>query len=244
MPLLTPKYSDAQRDSMAICIVERRQGVKVANDAVKLAAAGELENVLTGEKLAAFDMPLTTARAYASAEKKRRSGSEVPAWIRDKTTDEAIDELATRLVGIAAHEVERIMRQNGKNRDLERARKAAQILREARALVRGDAPKQGSAHRKARKGDAPEDGTAAAGAASMVQQLRESKQGASPHETPPHTNGDTNGQDQPTEPHAREDAGGIIGGATSAHDTRRRELAKAIGIDLTGAGAGEAEQTQ
>ena len=239
--LFAPIYSDEQRDSIAAAIVECRQGVKVARDAVRLAAAGELESVTSGERLEAFEIPLTTAQALARDERKRRSGEAVPEWIRGKGTDAAIDELAVRLVAIASHELTRIERQRADNRDLDRARKAGQVLREARALVRGDAPKQGSAQRGARRGEAPTDGSAASGAAGLVQDMREHYSGEASHEngespdepmteTNPEGRAHTHESDETTD----ETGSRINTGAGSAQDARERMRAE-LGIAGDGA---------
>lgn len=244
MPAFAPVYGDEQRASIACAIVEARQGITCARDAIELAAAGELESVTRpGEKLAAFTMPITTARKLAGEDRKRRAGESVPAWIREKGTDAAIEELAVKLAAIAAHELAAIERVTQPKRDLDRARKAGQILREARALVRGEAPRQGSAQRKARAGDPPSDGSAAAGAAQLVAALRDSRRGDSHgHETDHETETETGTSEAhaPEHEQSETDERGINGRAGSAQ--ARAELAGELGIDPTDLATLDAER--
>lgn len=240
VPAFDEIYNDEQRDSIAVAVVEGRQGVKVARDAMQLAARGELVSVKTGETLAAFTMPITTVRKLAGDERKRRTGNDVPAWIRDKGTDEAVTELGLRLTAIAYHEITHIERQKPGKRDLDKARKAGQILREARALDRGDAPKQGSAQRRARAGERPDGTDAASGAAALVHELRSVKQGEGPQANGQGPEqGDTE-TDRPTT-HAHEqgeaDEAGMNGETSEAQTREARERMRAeLGI--------QAEQSQ
>ena len=232
MAQFAPVYSAEQKDSIAAAIVDGRQGVKCARDAVTLAERGELVSAASGETLDAFVMPLTTAQALARDERKRRKGESVPDWIRSKGTDAAIEELGVRLVAIASHEIGRVERQSEGKRDLDRARKAGQVLREARALVRGEAPKQGSAQRRARAGDAPDDESAASAAASLVQALRESKAGEAPHmdeESPESADTETSATREHERPDAESARSGINAHAGSAQDARER-MRERIGL--------------
>lgn len=239
MAQFAPVYSDDQKDSIAAAIVDKRQGVKVARDAVRFAAAGQLVSVQTGEPLEPFTMPLTTAQALARDERNRRKGEHVPDWIRERGTDQAIEELGVRLVAIAAHEINRVSKQAEGKRDLDRARRAGQVLREARALTRGDAPKQGSAQRQARKGQAPEGDDATSAAAQLVQALRDEKRGETPHTDDTRAesaHGDGDGTSTHDEPTHDGDAGGINADAGAAQ-REREAMAAELGIS-THAGAG------
>lgn len=177
-----PKYSRQQKLSLAVAIVEGRQGIKTAQQAVDLLAAGELEDVDTGERIDPVDMRLETARTLARNEKKRRAGNVEEGELAGQSTDAAVDQMVRKLARIAADEIFHVQRARKGKRDLKRAKEAGQLLQIVRAVDRGAVPTQSQKFRDA-KTPAPAE-PASTRAAAMVADLNRRKgTSADPRET-------------------------------------------------------------
>src|SRR6185436_5206178 len=154
-------WPDDLREAIIAAVLDRGATVR---EAVKLAVSGRLASVeRPSEKV---DVPkikgassqeierrlLANAYTWTSAAKRERQGATVPEWIANDGPEKAIDQLASRMVAVAAGEVRRIEKSRVGERDLDRLRKAGQVLREARALVRGEAPTRSPRARDANNG--------------------------------------------------------------------------------------------
>lgn len=177
------------------------------------------------------------ARNWTHAERRRRQGKDVPPWVREKGNAASIDELATKLIGIAATEVDAIERAPRGKRDLDRARKAAQMLREAQALDMKQAPSRSGAMRAAAEGKTPEtNGTAEAGAAGAIAAMNETRRGEMPRRDDEDDTGKTetdagasdtdHGEDQAEGP----DEAGILRSARAQHGEDRAAAAAELGM--------------
>jgi hypothetical protein len=184
---------------------------------------------------------VASARRWAADERRRRQGDETPAWITEAGNDQ-VGALTRRIIAIAASEVDWISRQRKGARDLERLRKAAQVAREAGALVAKKHPGRSPAMEDAKDGKPPAETTTGEDhAAAMIARMNETAKGAVPRQDDPksgtagvdtHERADENkrpdGQQDETE------AGGINGRAGDAGaDVERRRAAGELGIDLS-----------
>jgi hypothetical protein len=175
MGRFTPRYSGAQRRGIVRAVVD---GGMSCPEAVAAASEGLIPHPdHEEERLPAYTFDVGTLRQYAREERRRRTGDKVPAWISDGEPDEVIDRLARRTLAIAAQEIGRQERKAAP--DLARLKGANAVLREARALIRGEAPSKAGTRTTTPKG--PGDATDAAH--ELAQRVREVRAGQAPRVT-------------------------------------------------------------
>ena len=132
------RYSDEQREALAVAYAERR--IRPARRVVALAAAGELE--YNGAPLLPFEAKESTVRTLGSALLRRRAGLATSQLAAAPPSD-AVEALRRRLVNAAdagVSELERRRRGKG-GVDFERLRQAARAVREIAAIPGSGEPR-------------------------------------------------------------------------------------------------------
>lgn len=131
-----PKYTDEQREAVAVAYLDR--GVKPASRICDLAAAGQLATAGDANRtLEPFEIPVASVRDIYRNARRRRSGA-LKSGLTDVPHRDAIESLRQRLVSVADHELARVEKQqaraNGKPVDPELLRQIARAVREIAAL--------------------------------------------------------------------------------------------------------------
>jgi hypothetical protein len=208
--------------------------------AVRAALDGQLEvpaPKLEGSTPADLERRLiASARRWAARERAQRRGDETPGWAEGLPTGGVIEKSLERAAAIAASEVDTIQRQRKGKRDLDRLRKAVQVLRETDALERKAAPTRSSAMRGDKdQSNGPETGET--NAAALIRLAKETGAGEMPRQDDrakgnrdgdgdAHT--DTDDRRTDTGPETETEGRGILRDA----DAERAGAAAELGIDL------------
>lgn len=140
MTTFESKYSEEQREAVAIAYVDRK--VRPAGAVVALAARGELPG--KDGPLEPFDIRADAVRTYASRLKRGRQGT-LKSGLTDVPPRDAIESLRIRLVSAADHALTRVERRlrgpSCTTKDVELARQIARLIREAAAIPAKDDPR-------------------------------------------------------------------------------------------------------
>lgn len=127
------KYSDEQREAVAIAYVDRK--VRPAKAVCDLAARGELPH--DGKQLEPFTIGPDAVRTYAARLRKGRNG-QLKSGLTDAPPKDAIEALRIRLISAADDALKRVERRmratNCSAKDIELARQVARLIREAAAI--------------------------------------------------------------------------------------------------------------
>lgn len=140
MPTFQAKYSDAQREAVAVAYIDRK--VRPAKAVCDLAARGELPH--NGEQLEPFTIGPDAVRTYAARLRRARQGT-LKAGLTDVPARDAVEALRVRLVSAADHALTRVERRlkapSCTTKDVELARQIARLIREAAAIPSKDDPR-------------------------------------------------------------------------------------------------------
>jgi hypothetical protein len=125
----TPKYDNAQRGAIEYAYAELR--VRPASRIVAMAAAGELRDGEEGERIPAFEVPLSSAVNIGKLAERRRAG-QIRAKLKDKAPRDRAELLQARLTCVIDLELERLERRlkAGQEVDPDRFRGLARALKE------------------------------------------------------------------------------------------------------------------
>jgi hypothetical protein len=136
VPVHTAIYTPAQREAMAVAVLDKH--VKPAARVVELAAGGHLE--LDGERLAPFATNASTVRDCARKVRNRRAG-ELRSTTAMQHPRDAAHALQRRLFAMADQELAVEEGKRRGRRDPERMRQIARAIREAAAIPAPDEPR-------------------------------------------------------------------------------------------------------
>jgi hypothetical protein len=124
-----PRYSDREREAVVEAYEDRR--IRPARRVAELAAAGELE--FDGERLEAFEIPVSTVRSLARDARRRRTG-EPPSDLLTESPRDAVEALRRQLINTADEMLKAENRKKPERRDPERVRQIARAAREIASL--------------------------------------------------------------------------------------------------------------